>query len=69
MGIGPVPASKAALAAIGKTVKDMDVVEVRKVSERCRHILNELRSLLVVGKLCLNCVLCWLKILHRVCSQ
>ncbi|GFR66005.1 3-ketoacyl-CoA thiolase, mitochondrial [Elysia marginata] len=27
MGIGPVPASKAALAAIGKEVKDMDVVE------------------------------------------
>ena len=28
MGIGPVPASRAALAAIGKEVKDMDVVEV-----------------------------------------
>ncbi|KAK6973918.1 3-ketoacyl-CoA thiolase mitochondrial [Biomphalaria glabrata] len=30
MGIGPVPSSKAALAAIGKTVKDMDVVEVNE---------------------------------------
>ena len=28
MGIGPVPASEAALAAAGKTVADMDVVEV-----------------------------------------
>lgn len=30
MGIGPVPASRAALAAIGKEVKDMDVVEVNE---------------------------------------
>ncbi|CAG5135013.1 unnamed protein product [Candidula unifasciata] len=30
MGIGPVSASKAALAAIGKTIKDMDVVEVNE---------------------------------------
>ncbi|BFZ15591.1 hypothetical protein BsWGS_18630 [Bradybaena similaris] len=30
MGIGPVSASKAALAAIGKTVKDIDVVEVNE---------------------------------------
>ncbi|GFO05932.1 acetyl-CoA acetyltransferase [Plakobranchus ocellatus] len=30
MGIGPVPSSKAALAAIGKEVKDMDVVEVNE---------------------------------------
>jgi len=30
MGIGPVPASQAALAAVGKTVKDMDVVEVNE---------------------------------------
>jgi len=30
MGIGPVPASNAALAAVGKEVKDMDVVEVNE---------------------------------------
>ena len=29
MGIGPVPASRAALEKAGKTVQDMDVVEVR----------------------------------------
>jgi acetyl-CoA acyltransferase 2 len=30
MGIGPVPASNAALAAIGKSINDMDVVEVNE---------------------------------------
>ncbi|XP_012937203.1 3-ketoacyl-CoA thiolase, mitochondrial [Aplysia californica] len=30
MGIGPVPASRAALAAVGKEVKDIDVVEVNE---------------------------------------
>jgi len=30
MGIGPVPASQAALKAVGKTVQDMDVVEVNE---------------------------------------
>ncbi|XP_059148563.1 3-ketoacyl-CoA thiolase, mitochondrial-like [Physella acuta] len=30
MGIGPVPSSKAALAVLNKTVKDMDVVEVNE---------------------------------------
>lgn len=29
MGIGPAPASRAALEKAGKTVQDMDVVEVR----------------------------------------
>jgi len=29
MGIGPVPASKAALKAAGKEVKDMDICDVR----------------------------------------
>uniref|UniRef100_A0A0B6ZDM9 3-ketoacyl-CoA thiolase, mitochondrial n=1 Tax=Arion vulgaris TaxID=1028688 RepID=A0A0B6ZDM9_9EUPU len=30
MGIGPVPSTKAALAAIGKSIKDIDVVEVNE---------------------------------------
>ena len=29
MGIGPVPAGKAALKAAGKQLKDMDICEVR----------------------------------------
>lgn len=39
MGIGPVPASKAALKAAGKEVKDMDIIEVGHTSLKSRLIL------------------------------